>query len=174
MSGSVNKVILVGNLGADPEIRNTQNGDKVASFSLATSESWKDQSGERQTKTEWHRIVVFGGLTQVIESYVKKGSKLFVEGQLRTRKWQDQSGVEKYTTEVVLTNFNGTMQMLDGNPNSAGAGGYQSNQNSQPQQNSSFSGGSDQGGQSTSNDVFSSTTSTDNSAISDLDDEIPF
>ena len=112
---SVNKVILVGNLGKDPEIRSTSDGREIATFSMATTENWKDKNtGERKDKTEWHRIVVFSqGLVGVIKNYVKKGSKLYIEGQLQTRKWTDNNGVDKYTTEVVLQNFNSTMQMLD-------------------------------------------------------------
>ncbi len=115
MAGSVNKVILVGNLGKDPEIRSMQSGDRVASFSIATSENWKDKTtGERKEKTEWHRISVFNqGLVKVIESYVKKGSKVYIEGQLETRKWTDKDGNEKYTTEVVLRPFRGELTMLD-------------------------------------------------------------
>ena len=116
MAGSVNKVILVGNVGNDPEIRTFGNGGKVANFSLATSENWRDkQSGERKEKTEWHRVAVFNdGLVGVIERYVKKGSKLYVEGKLQTRKWTDNSGQEKYTTEIVLQGYGGTLTMLDG------------------------------------------------------------
>ncbi|MEL7545372.1 MAG: single-stranded DNA-binding protein [Pseudomonadota bacterium] len=115
MAGSVNKVILVGNVGQDPEVRQFQNGGQVCNFSLATSESWKDKNtGERRDKTEWHRIAVFNeGLIRVIQSYVRKGSKLYIEGQLETRKWQDQSGADKYTTEVVLRGYGGTLTMLD-------------------------------------------------------------
>ena len=111
MAGSVNKVILVGNVGNDPEIRTFGNGGKVANFSLATSENWRDkQSGERKEKTEWHRVAVFNdGLVGVIERYVKKGSKLYVEGKLQTRKWTDNSGQEKYTTEIVLQGYGGTL-----------------------------------------------------------------
>ncbi|HUB94678.1 MAG TPA: single-stranded DNA-binding protein [Stellaceae bacterium] len=116
MAGSVNKVILVGNLGRDPEIRSTQGGQRVANFSLATSETWRDRtSGERKERTEWHRIVVFNDrLVDVIEKYVKKGSKLYIEGALQTRKWTDNSGQERYSTEVVLQNFRGELTMLDG------------------------------------------------------------
>lgn len=116
MAGSVNKVILVGNVGKDPEIRRTQDGRPIANLSLATSETWRDKNtGERKEKTEWHRVVVFSEpLCKVIEQYVKKGAKLYIEGQLQTRKWTDQSGVEKYSTEVVLQGFNGTLTMLDG------------------------------------------------------------
>jgi single-strand DNA-binding protein len=115
MAGSVNKVILIGNLGKDPEIRSMQSGDKVASFSIATSENWKDKAtGERKEKTEWHRISCFNqGLVKVIESYVKKGSKVYIEGQLETRKWTDKDGQEKYSTEVVLRPFRGELTMLD-------------------------------------------------------------
>lgn len=115
MAGSVNKVILVGNVGRDPEVRNTQDGRKVVTLSLATSESWRDkQSGERKEKTEWHRVVIFNdNLAEVAEKYLKKGSKVYVEGQLQTRKWQDQSGAEKYSTEVVLQKFRGELTLLD-------------------------------------------------------------
>jgi single-strand DNA-binding protein len=124
MAGSVNKVILVGNLGRDPEIRTFQNGGRVASFSIATSESWKDKAtGERKEKTEWHRISVLNeNLVGVVERFLKKGSKVYVEGQLETRKWTDQSGQEKFSTEVVLRPFRGELTMLDGaNNNRAGA-----------------------------------------------------
>lgn len=116
MAGSVNKVILIGNLGQDPEIRTFQSGDRVASFSIATSESWKDKAtGEKKEKTEWHRVSVLNqGLVKIVESYVKKGSKVYIEGQLETRKWQDQSGQDKYTTEVVLRPFRGELTLLDG------------------------------------------------------------
>ena len=128
MAGSVNKVILVGNLGADPEIRRTQDGRPIANFSVATSESWRDKAtGERRERTEWHRVVVFNeGLCKVIESYLRKGSKVYLEGALQTRKWQDQSGVDKYTTEVVLQGFNSTLTMLDSRADSGGGagGGY--------------------------------------------------
>jgi len=116
MAGSVNKVILVGNLGRDPEIRSTQDGTRVANLSLATSESWRDKnSGERRERTEWHRVVVFNDrIVDVCEKYLKKGSKIYIEGALQTRKWTDQSGAEKYTTEVVLQKFRGELTMLDG------------------------------------------------------------
>ncbi len=125
MAGSVNKVILVGNVGRDPEIRTLQNGGRVASFSLATSESWKDRtSGERREKTEWHRISVFNdGLIGIIERFVKKGSKLYLEGALETRKWNDQSGQEKFTTEIVLKQFRGELTLLDGRGEGGGGGG---------------------------------------------------
>ena len=123
MAGSVNKVILVGNLGKDPEIRRTQDGRPIANLSVATSETWRDKnSGERKEKTEWHRVVIFNeGLCKVAEQYLKKGAKIYVEGALQTRKWTDQSGVEKYSTEVVLQGFNSTLTMLDGR--SGGGGG---------------------------------------------------
>ncbi len=116
MSGSVNKVTLLGHLGKDPEIRRLTSGDPVASFSVATSESWRDKaSGERKEKTEWHRVVIFNkNLADVAEKYLRKGSKVYLEGALQTRKWTDKDGAEKYSTEVVLQNFNGTLVLLDG------------------------------------------------------------
>ena len=118
MAGSVNKVILVGNLGRDPEIRSTQDGTRVANLSLATSESWRDKnSGERREKTEWHRIAVFNErLVDIIEKYLNKGSKIYVEGQLQTRKWTDQQGNDRYSTDVVLQKYRGELTMLDGKP----------------------------------------------------------
>ena len=145
MSRGINKVILVGNLGQDPEVRYLPNGGAVANITLATSESWMDKnSGQRQEKTEWHRVVFFGKLADIVSQYVKKGSKLYVEGKLQTRKWQDQSGNDRYTTEVVVDSFNGQMQMLDGrggdNANMGGGsnmgggnqGGYGNNPAAQP------------------------------------------
>lgn len=125
MAGSVNKVILIGNLGADPEIRRTQDGRPIANLSVATSESWRDKNtGERREKTEWHRVVIFNeGLCKIAENYLKKGSKVYLEGQLQTRKWQDQSGQDKYSTEVVLQGFNGNLTMLDGRNEGGGGGG---------------------------------------------------
>lgn len=129
MAGSVNKVILVGNLGQDPEIRSFQSGDRVANFSVATSESWNDRnSGERKEKTEWHRVSVTNqGLVKVIENYVKKGSKVYIEGQLETRKWTDQSGQERYTTEVVLRPYRGELTMLDSRGGAQQGGGFNDN-----------------------------------------------
>jgi single-strand DNA-binding protein len=123
MAGSVNKVILIGNLGADPEIKRTQDGRPIANLRIATSDTWRDKAtGERKEKTEWHRVVIFSeGLCKIAEQYLKKGAKVYIEGQLQTRKWTDQSGVEKYSTEVVLQNFNSTLTMLDGR--SGGGGG---------------------------------------------------
>ena len=125
MAGSVNKVILVGNLGADPEIRNTQDGRPIANLRIATSETWRDKnSGERKERTEWHRVVIFNeGLCRVCEQYLKKGAKVYIEGQLQTRKWQDQSGQDRYSTEIVLQGFNSTLTMLDGRSGGQGGGG---------------------------------------------------
>ena len=128
MAGSVNKVILIGNLGADPEIRRTQDGRPIANLRLATSENWRDKAtGERKEKTEWHRVVIFSeGLAKVAEQYLKKGAKVYIEGALQTRKWTDQQGVEKYSTEIVLQKFRGELTMLDGKGEGAGdyGGGY--------------------------------------------------
>jgi len=131
MAGSVNKVILIGNLGADPEIRRTQDGRPVANLRVATSESWRDKAtGERRERTEWHRVVIFNeGLCRIAEQYLKKGSKIYLEGQLQTRKWEDQGGQERYSTEVVLQGFNSQLTMLDtraGGGAGEGAGGYSS------------------------------------------------
>lgn len=117
MANSINKVTLIGNVGRDPEVRTTQDGKEIASITLATSDSWKDRlSGERKERTEWHRIVIFAdGLVNIIKNYVKKGSKLYIEGSLQTRKWVDNTGVERYTTEIVLQNYNSVMLMLDAN-----------------------------------------------------------
>ncbi|MCK0166997.1 single-stranded DNA-binding protein [Jannaschia sp. S6380] len=125
MAGSVNKVILIGNLGRDPEVRTFGNGGKVCNLRIATSESWRDKnSGERKEKTEWHSVAIFNeGLVRIAEQYLKKGSKVYLEGQLQTRKWQDQSGADRYSTEVVLQGFNGTLTMLDGRGEGGGGGG---------------------------------------------------
>lgn len=122
MAGSVNKVILVGNLGADPDVKQTKDGRSFANLSVATSESWKDRAtGERRERTEWHRVVIFSeGLTRIAEQYLRKGSKVYIEGQLQTRKWDDESGNTRYSTEVVLQGFNGTLTMLDGRGDGAG------------------------------------------------------
>jgi single-strand DNA-binding protein len=125
MAGSVNKVILIGNLGADPEVRTFQNGGKVCNLRIATSETWKDKNtGERREKTEWHTVAIFSeGLVRVCEQYLRKGSKVYIEGALQTRKWQDQSGNDRYSTEVVLQGFGGTLVMLDGRSQGGGGGG---------------------------------------------------
>ncbi|MGE0410032.1 MAG: single-stranded DNA-binding protein [Amphiplicatus sp.] len=122
MAGSVNKVILIGNLGADPEVRQTQDGRPIVNLRIATSENWRDKNtGERRERTEWHRVVIFSeGLTRVAEQYLKKGSKVYIEGQLQTRKWTDQSGQERYTTEIVLQGFNSALTMLDGRRDGGG------------------------------------------------------
>ncbi len=124
MAGSVNKVILVGNLGKDPEIRRTQDGRPIANLSVATSETWRDKTtGERKEKTEWHRVVIFNeGLCKIVEQYLKKGAKVYLEGQLQTRKWQDKDGNDKYSTEVVLQGFNSALTMLDGKGGGMGGG----------------------------------------------------
>ena len=126
MAGSVNKVILVGNLGKDPEVRNTQTGSKIVNLTLATSETWNDRaSGERKERTEWHRVVIFNErVADVAERFLKKGSKIYVEGSLQTRKWTDQSGQERYTTEVVIAAFNGNLTMLDTRSGGGGGGDY--------------------------------------------------
>ena len=138
MAGSVNKVILIGNLGADPEIRTTQNGAKVVNMRIATSENWRDRnSGERRERTEWHNVVVWSeGLAKIAEQYLRKGSKVYLEGQLQTRKWQDQSGQDRYTTEVVLQGFNSALTMLDGRGEGGGDSGF-----SGPRQSAGGGGG---------------------------------
>jgi len=177
MAGSVNKVILIGNLGKDPEIRRTQDGRPIATLNVATSETWRDKnSGERKEKTEWHRVVIFNeNLCKVVEQYVKKGAKLYIEGQLQTRKWQDKDGAEKYSTEVVLQGFNGTLTMLDGRSGGAGAPG------GMHEGPAEYSAGGDDygapassaprsGGKAASSGAKSSKSSFDKA----LDDEIPF
>jgi len=163
MAGSVNKVILVGNLGADPEIKRLSSGDPVANLRVATTESWRDKnSGERQERTEWHRVVIFNdALAKVAEQYLKKGAKVYIEGQLQTRKWQDQSGQDRYSTEVVVQRFRGDLQMLD----SKGDGG-------RGQVSDYSSQGSDFG---RTGPASSSSSPAGGGGFSrDLDDEIPF
>ncbi len=162
MAGSVNKVSLVGNLGQDPEIRRTQDGRPIANFSVATSESWRDRNtGERREKTEWHRVVCFNeGLVKVIENYVKKGSKVYIEGQLQTRKWQDQQGQDKYTTEVVLQGFNSNLTMLDSRSGGGGGGDY--------------GGGGQMGGGYGGGGQVSGPQSGGGFGGGDIDDDIPF
>lgn len=174
MAGSLNKVMLIGNLGADPEVRSFNNGGKVCNLRIATSETWKDRNtGERREKTEWHTVSVFSeGLVRVCEQYLRKGSKVFVEGQLQTRKWQDQSGNDRYSTEVVLQGFNGTLTMLDGRgeggaQGGGGRGGYGGGQgggyggDNYGGGQGGYGGGGNQGGGNPA-------------PASDLDDEIPF
>jgi single-strand DNA-binding protein len=196
MAGSVNKVILVGNLGADPEVKSFQNGGKVCNLRIATSESWKDRmSGERKERTEWHSVSIFSeGLAGVAERFLRKGSKVYVEGQLRTRKWQDQSGNDRYTTEVVLQGPGAVLTMLDGAPGAGGGqgggGGYGGGRSSGASSggggdwsggSSGFGGGdyddfgggssgSSGGGRSSGGSAGRSSPNFDN----DLDDEVPF
>jgi single-strand DNA-binding protein len=161
MAGSVNKVILVGNLGRDPEIRNTQDGMKIVNLSLATSESWRDRSsGERRERTEWHRVVIFNeNLAKIAEQYLRKGSTIYIEGQLQTRKWTDQQGQEKYSTEVVLQRYRGELTMLGGRGDSGGGGG------------GDYGGGGGGGG---GQDGGGGGGSAPSGGPDDLDDEIPF
>lgn len=161
MAGSVNKVILVGNLGRDPEIRTTQQGSKICNLSIATSENWKDRNtGERQERTEWHRIVIFAEpLANLSEQYLKKGSKVYVEGQLETRKWQDQNGQDRYSTEVVLRPYKGELTFLD-NRNESGSGAAPANQ-----------GGFSQKAASQAN---ASSGDSNSAPLDDFEDEIPF
>jgi single-strand DNA-binding protein len=148
MAGSVNKVILVGNLGRDPETRRLASGDPVVNLRIATSESWKDKmSGERKEKTEWHSVVIYNeNLARVAEQYLRKGSKVYIEGQLQTRKWSDQSGVEKYTTEVVLQRFRGELTLLDGRSGGGGEMGMDEESGGQISRGGDFGGGSGSGG----------------------------
>ena len=156
MAGSINKVILVGNLGRDPESRTMQDGNPVVNLSIATSESWRDRnSGERRERTEWHRVVIFNDkLAEIAQKYLRKGSKIYLEGQLQTRKWTDQSGIEKYTTEVVLQRYRGELTMLDGRNETGGA--------------SDFSNPSE------IDNSNAAATEVGNSKSAELDDEIPF
>ena len=174
MAGSVNKVIIVGNLGRDPESRSFQNGGKVVNLRIATSESWKDRnSGERKEKTEWHSVAIFNeGLANVAERYLRKGSKVYIEGALQTRKWTDQAGVEKYSTEIVLQGFNSVLTMLDGAPGQGGGGGDRG-----------ASGGRDDwGGPGGGRDDYAGASSGGGSGggnrgggfADDLDDDVPF
>jgi single-strand DNA-binding protein len=164
MAGSVNKVILVGNLGKDPEIRRTQDGRPIANLSVATSESWRDKAtGERKEKTEWHRVVIFNeGLCKIAEQYLKKGAKVYLEGQLQTRKWQDKDGNDKYSTEVVLQGFNSALTMLDGRSGGASGGG----------DFGSDEGGEIGGGQGSRRQPAMASAA--GGRRGDMDDEIPF
>jgi single-strand DNA-binding protein len=173
MAGSVNKVILVGNLGKDPEVRTTQDGTKIVNFTLATSETWNDRaSGERKERTEWHRVVIFNeNLANVAEKFLRKGRKVYVEGALQTRKWTDQSGQEKYTTEVVISRFRGDITLLDSRADGEGAaeggGGYQPRERAAPRSGSPASGAASSG-------KGGGAPSWDAPKGGDLDDEIPF
>ncbi len=172
MAGSVNKVILVGNVGKDPEVRNAQDGTKIVNFSLATSETWNDRaSGERKERTEWHRVVVFNDrIADVVEKYIRKGSKVYVEGALQTRKWTDQSGQEKYTTEVVIGKFRGELTMLDtkggGDGGMAGEGGGYGRERPAPARTPARAGAAAGGGGGAQWEP--------SRGGGDLDDEIPF
>lgn len=177
MAGSLNKVMLIGNLGQDPEIRSFQNGGRVANLRIATSETWKDRNtGERQERTEWHTVAIFSeGLVNVCENYLKKGSKVFVEGKLQTRKWQDQNGQDRYSTEVVLRGFDGTLTMLDGRQGGGGGGG---NWNQGGGQSSgggdNWRGGGQGSGAGGAGGGQSGGGSGGGSNYDDLDDDIPF
>ena len=170
MAGSVNKVILVGNLGKDPESRTFQNGGEVVSFSVATSENWKDKSsGDRKEKTEWHNVSIFSeGLARVAKSYLRKGSKVYLEGQLETRKWQDQSGNDRYSTDVVLRQFNSAMVLLDGREGGGGGGG--GGRGGADYGNDLGGGGGGGGGSSSRPQARPQPAAFD----SDLDDDVPF
>ncbi|KWV91030.1 single-stranded DNA-binding protein [Erythrobacter sp. YT30] len=172
MAGSLNKVMLIGNLGADPEIRSFQNGGRVANLRIATSENWKDKNtGERREKTEWHTVAIFSdGLVNVVERYLKKGSKVFVEGKLQTRKWQDQSGNDRYSTEVVIQGLGGTLTMLDGRGDGGGGGGYGGGQSS----GGGYGGGGSQGGSGSGGWNQGGGGSGGGGGYDDLDDDIPF
>ncbi|CUH48200.1 single-stranded DNA-binding protein [Ruegeria atlantica] len=170
MAGSVNKVILIGNLGRDPEVRNFQNGGKVCNLRIATSENWKDRNtGERRERTEWHSVAIFNeGLVRVAEQYLRKGSKVYLEGQLQTRKWQDQSGQDRYSTEVVLQGFGSTLVMLDARGEGGGGGGYGGGQSG------SYGGGQAGGGYGDPYGGQSSAPAPAPASGGIDDDEIPF
>jgi len=179
MAGSVNKVILIGNLGRDPEVRSFQNGGKVCNLRIATSENWRDkQSGERKERTEWHSVAIFDeNLVRVAEQYLRKGSTVYIEGQLETRKWQDQSGADKYTTEVVLRPFRSTMTMLGGRGDASGGGGGSSDRDEGYGGGESYGGGGSSGGYGGGSSAGSSgggARSGGGGARQDLDDDIPF
>ena len=181
MAGSVNKVILIGNVGKDPEIRRTQDGRPIANLTLATSDTWRDKNtGEKKEKTEWHRVVVFNeGLCKVVEQYVKKGAKLYIEGQLQTRKWTDQAGVEKYSTEIVLQGFNGSLTMLDGRSGASGgmAESGQSDYGSEGGSGGGYGGGSSGGSKAGYSGAKGGAPKSGGSAKpfdKQIDDEIPF
>lgn len=180
MAGSVNKVIIVGNLGRDPEVRSFQNGGKVVNLRIATSETWRDKtSGERKERTEWHSVAIFNeNIAKIAEQYLRKGSKVYIEGQLETRKWQDQSGADRYSTEIVLRNFGGTLTLLDGREGGGGGGaggedrgGYDNYEGG----SAGGSGGGYRGGASGGGTSGGGTSgATGGGGRSDMDDEIPF
>lgn len=177
MAGSVNKVILIGNLGQDPEVKSFQNGGRIANLRIATSEQWKDRAtGERKERTEWHTVVLQSdGLVGVAEKYLRKGSKVYIEGQLRTRKWQDQSGNDRYTTEVSVGGVGGVLTMLDGAPGGGGGGGGQRSGGWTEGGSSAGGMGSSRGGASSGGSGGSSWNKGGGGAFSDdLDDDIPF
>ncbi|PTV96975.1 single-strand binding protein [Rhodobacter aestuarii] len=175
MAGSVNKVILVGNLGRDPEVRTFSNGNKVCNLRIATSETWRDkQSGERKERTEWHSVAVFQeGLVRIAEQYLRKGSKVYIEGKLQTRKWQDQSGQDRYSTEVVLQGYDGTLTMLDG-PNGGGAGGGSGGYGGGNQGGGGYGGGYDDGPGGYGGGNQGGGGAPSGGGRSDFDDDIPF
>jgi single-strand DNA-binding protein len=175
MAGSVNKVILVGNLGRDPESRTFQNGGKVVNLRIATSESWKDRNtGERKEKTEWHSVAIFNeGLANVAERYLRKGSKVYIEGQLQTRKWQDQSGNDRYSTEVVLQGFNSVLTMLD-SPGGGQGGGVSSGRDDWGAGGGDFGGGAPSGGSRGGGSGGGFGGSSGGGFADDLDDDVPF
>ncbi|WP_260480128.1 single-stranded DNA-binding protein [Bartonella quintana] len=172
MAGSLNKVILIGNLGADPEIRRLNSGDQVANLRIATSESWRDRNtNERKERTEWHNIVIFNeNLVKVVEQYLKKGSKIYIEGQLQTRKWQDQNGNDRYTTEIVLQKYRGELQMLDGRGVTGGEQMQGANQSSGGYVNSGFGGS----GVNQRNVFGQNNSQSEESFSHKLDDDVPF
>ena len=173
MAGSVNKVILIGNLGRDPEVRSFQNGGKVCNLRIATSETWKDRNtGERREKTEWHSVAIFQeGLVRIAEQYLRKGSKVYIEGQLQTRKWQDQSGNDRYSTEVVLQGYGGTLTMLDGRDGGSGGGGGGYGGGSG---GGDYGGGGYDSGNGGGGGYDSGPSGGGGGGSRDLDDEIPF
>ena len=176
MAGSLNKVMLIGNLGADPEIRSFQNGGRVANLRIATSETWKDRNtGERQERTEWHTVAIFSeGLVGVVERYLRKGSKVYIEGQLQTRKWQDQSGNDRYSTEVVIRGLGGTLTMLDGASGGGGGGGQRGGGSWDQGGGGQSSGGGDNWRSGGGSSGGGSGGSGGGSNYDDLDDDIPF
>ncbi|WP_137752304.1 single-stranded DNA-binding protein [Sphingopyxis sp. L1A2A] len=180
MAGSVNKVILIGNLGADPEIKSFQNGGKIANIRIATSENWKDRmTGERKERTEWHNVVINGeGLVGVVERFLKKGSKVYIEGSLRTRKWQDRDGNDKYTTEVVIAGIGGALTMLDGAPGGGGGGsrggGGDDNWGNGGGSSGGSGGGWNQGGGSGGSSGGGGSGGGRPPFDDDLDDDVPF